>query len=1159
MFPSWIRQLAKLIDDNGKRLHRGRSGRLPRRPGRRLVVEQMEDRLLPSLGLALGFAAPLTVDQNGYVPVAISASALSVNGQFGLTSANIDLDYDASGGLSLDPTDVQLGEIDDSLDPSNAAFGGNAGNNGWCVTATNGNTGNSFIGEMDVSVTSPYEVVYTGDDNATLFTLNVKAQGVSPGTPVNIEIAADSQVVDDPKTPYPLNPQPVNNFGYLQTITFGGNPSGGTFTLAEDSVTTGPITYSSNTASLASNIQAALSALSTVGSGNVAVSATFAGTTQTPTVSVTFEGGFISGQTSPTPTQTFVPMTSPTSSLLGANGAAGGTLTVSSTPTFGPATTSGGIQASMQGVNAPSFGLSAPTSAVAGTPFNLTVTALNTAGNTLSGYTGTVHFSGSDSQLSSLTGGGLPADYTFTAQDAGTHVFSVILKSAGHSFITVTDAANGIAGTTQSISVTAASVPTRFVIGHEVNPVAGMPFLITVVALDQYSNHITSYNGTVHLSSSDPNAGLGSDATLTNGVGVFGFVLTQAATPTYTPTVTATDTSDPFITESSPVLVVAGPVTHFSVVASPVATAGQSITVSVVGEDAYGNTATGYTGTVHFSSTDNKASLPVDSTLTAGVGSFAAVLQTAGTQTITVSDTANTALAGSAAVTVSPTTATRLTISATAVGTAGIAFVVTVTATDSFNNVAAGYSGTLRFASNDSQAVLPGNVTLSGGVGFFAVTLKTAGVQTLTASDTVNKTIASNNAVISVTAGAASRFILSAGASVTAGLPISFNVLAQDPYGNLTTGYSGTVRFTTSDPRGTFAVNNVTLASGTGNFSATLQTSGTQTLSAADATNSKIVGNALVTVAAAGATRFAVSAPSTATAGNALVFSVTALDPFGNTAVGYIGTAHFSSSDSKASLPADSTLTAGTGIFAAVLATVGNQSLTATDIAGNISTSATISVVPAAPSRFAVTVPTSATAGKAFNFTVTALDASGNVATGYTGTLGFTTTDPLTTPPSNSTLTNGVGIFPLTLDTAGNQKVVATDTATGISASGAVVVSSAAASRARRQCPQHHHGRQSYCRHRDCPRHLRKHRHRLWRHRPFQQHRRSGGAAGRRDFARRHRLFRRRFQDRGQRHPYRHRFRQQFHCFDWGHCGQSRRRHAFQRRGAAPGRHRHAL
>ncbi len=48
---------------------------------------------------------------------------------------------------------------------------------------------------------------------------------------------------------------------------------------------------------------------------------------------------------------------------------------------------------------------------------------------------------------------------------------------------------------------------------------------------------------------------------------------------------------------------------------------------------------------------------------------------------------------------------------------------------------------------------------------------------------------------------------------------------------------------------------------------------------------------------------------------------------------GYTGTVHFSSSAPKAILPADATLTNGTGTFPVTLETAGAQSVTATDTA----------------------------------------------------------------------------------------------------------------------------------------------------------------------------------------------------------------------------------
>src|SRR5205807_8345612 len=93
-----------------------------------------------------------------------------------------------------------------------------------------------------------------------------------------------------------------------------------------------------------------------------------------------------------------------------------------------------------------------PSPATAGTPGGVTVQAVDQSGNPLTGYTGTVHFTSSDPQAV------LPADYTFTAADAGVHIFSnVVLKTAGSRSITVADTATGAAGSQSSIQVTAAA------------------------------------------------------------------------------------------------------------------------------------------------------------------------------------------------------------------------------------------------------------------------------------------------------------------------------------------------------------------------------------------------------------------------------------------------------------------------------------------------------------------------------------------------------------------------------------------------------------------------------------------------------------------------------------------------------------------------------
>jgi hypothetical protein len=82
---------------------------------------------------------------------------------------------------------------------------------------------------------------------------------------------------------------PVNGTNEVQTITFGGTITGGTYILRFNNSSTGPIPWSSTNSTLVSNMQAALNALPSVGSGTtvVAVGAMTAGI---GTATVTFSG-----------------------------------------------------------------------------------------------------------------------------------------------------------------------------------------------------------------------------------------------------------------------------------------------------------------------------------------------------------------------------------------------------------------------------------------------------------------------------------------------------------------------------------------------------------------------------------------------------------------------------------------------------------------------------------------------------------------------------------------------------------------------------------------------------------------------------------------------------------------------------------------------------
>ena len=115
---------------------------------------------------------------------------------------------------------------------------------------------------------------------------------------------------------------PVTNVNFgtdaVQTITFGGTVTGGTFVLSFEGSATSPISYSTDTDVLGSNIQSALDSLSTIGPSN-----TFVDVVSDTNVTVTFQG--------PPLAATPVPLLQDTPSLQGTN------------PTMAIATTTPGV------------------------------------------------------------------------------------------------------------------------------------------------------------------------------------------------------------------------------------------------------------------------------------------------------------------------------------------------------------------------------------------------------------------------------------------------------------------------------------------------------------------------------------------------------------------------------------------------------------------------------------------------------------------------------------------------------------------------------------------------------------------------------------------------------------------------------------------------
>ena len=172
----------------------------------------------------------------------------------------------------------------------------------------------------------------------------------------------------------------------------------------------------------------------------------------------------------------------------------------------------------------------------------------------------------------------------------------------------------------------------------------------------------------------------------------------------------------------------------------------------------------------------------------------------------------------------------------------------TVTIASSPNSVIQGQKVTLTWSStNATSCTASANPSESDWSG----TRATSGSQAVTpaSTGTVSYTLmcsgaggnSSSAASVTVSPPTATHFSVSAPANTPNAISFNFTVTALDALNRTVTTYSGTVHFTSTDPRAQLPPDS-TLVSGTKVFSATLTAAGTQTITATDTSESSIKG-----------------------------------------------------------------------------------------------------------------------------------------------------------------------------------------------------------------------------------------------------------------------------------------------------------------------------
>ena len=489
-----------------------------------------------------------------------------------------------------------------------------------------------------------------------------------------------------------------------------------------------------------------------------------------------------------------------------------------------------------------------PANVSAGTAASLTVTALDSGGLALPSYTGTVRFS------SNFTRTTLPANYTFTASDAGAHQFAITPREAGTQVVDVFDTGSSVSG--QTTTTCLPSTAARYLIANltpGANLNAGVPASFDVTAYDIYSNVATGYSGTAVITSSDPaathpvsvvfSAGqvVGVPVTFWTG-GVQSVTATDGVLSILTYTASATVVSTPVSTLTAPSAATAGAT---GLVASVTAQSGVAYAWTIAG----GTIAAGQgTNQITFS-----ADAPGSLVLTCTVTSTATTVSSTGNTTV------NVATAPSAPVVIapSPATASQTGLTASLAARAGMSYAWalsggTITSLGGAAGVADAAAGTNTITFTAPAA--PGTLTIS------AVETNALGASSPAGTASVPVFAAPVTPVITAPAA-----VTTASAGITASVPAHPGM-----------SYSWTIVGGTITSLGGAAG---VLGGATDSITLTAGPAGAMSLSCAEinsAGNSSAVGTANVTVAAAPQSPLITATSSLITGSSGNTASVTA-------------------------------------------------------------------------------------------------------------------------------------------------------------------------------------------------------------------------------------------------------------------------------------------
>jgi uncharacterized repeat protein (TIGR03803 family) len=471
-----------------------------------------------------------------------------------------------------------------------------------------------------------------------------------------------------------------------------------------------------------------------------------------------------------------------------------------------------------------SFAVSAPGTAIAGTAFNVGISARDTYGNVITNYD-------SKNALKLTCSDGQGVNPSSVKLSNGRANLLVILTTPDSVSLKVSASVAGVTIRGSSGIITVASealgpgtAPTASLYSCEfVFAASSMasPALTSQLLTPQDNaatfSVIAQNDAQAQLDIADEESLLQQQDNLTVGTQITAVNVTKTPVGQNTTISVNLPPIIRIVTASTP-----GDAASFALTVPPSAQADSLDPVTVTALDANGNVVIDYASTITLSSTDPQFGEPITYSFTPddqGSHTFYVSLDTAGIESLTVTqtiftgqaiesgqmgplDSGSSTVSGQGLVNIMPDAAVSLILNVPNTTTKGSTEGITVTAMDAFGNVAAGYTGTVNFSGQFGGVPvsgLPGSYTFASadqGSRLFPVTFKSTGSQTITVSDSKDLSLISQ-ALVQIMAAPAKLAIASQPlATVSAGNSFGLVVEAVDSRGTVVSNFNGLVTMT---------------------------------------------------------------------------------------------------------------------------------------------------------------------------------------------------------------------------------------------------------------------------------------------------------------------------------------------------------------------------